>query len=164
MTTVNWTGERIDLLTSLWLDGVSAQMIARQLGDGATRSAVLGKVHRLQLVRTRTVTPARRARLGILRSDMVRPRETRVAGQAPCAKSPAGPSAPARIVRELASQTSLLRARRDQCRWPCGDPGQGDLPICGRAVSRGAYCPDHAALGYQGRGPKSLFALLGLTD
>lgn len=44
-----WTDERIDLLKSKWAAGLSAAMIARDFGDGFTRMAVLGKVHRLRL-------------------------------------------------------------------------------------------------------------------
>jgi hypothetical protein len=40
-----WTPDRVEQLTRLWADGLSAAAIARQLG-GVTRNAVLGKVHR----------------------------------------------------------------------------------------------------------------------
>src|ERR1700727_3959492 len=42
------TDERVELLKKLWLDGLSASQIAKQLG-GVTRNAVIGKVHRLGL-------------------------------------------------------------------------------------------------------------------
>src|ERR1700753_1247832 len=45
---MGWTDERVDLLKKLWLDGLSASQIAKQLG-GVTRNAVIGKVHRLGL-------------------------------------------------------------------------------------------------------------------
>src|SRR5947209_7702819 len=44
-----WTPERIDLLTKLWAERVSASEIARKLGCGLSRCAILRKVHRLQL-------------------------------------------------------------------------------------------------------------------
>ena len=43
-----WTDERVELLRKLWADGLSASMIAVELG-GITRNAVIGKVHRLGL-------------------------------------------------------------------------------------------------------------------
>ena len=46
---MGWTDERVELLKRLWLDGLSASQIAKQLG-GVTRNAVIGKVHRLGLV------------------------------------------------------------------------------------------------------------------
>src|ERR1700690_3274022 len=45
---MGWTDERVELLKRLWLDGLSASQIAKQLG-GVTRNAVIGKVHRLGL-------------------------------------------------------------------------------------------------------------------
>src|SRR5512141_1623281 len=45
---MGWTEERVEKLKKLWLDGLSASQIAKQLG-GVTRNAVIGKVHRLGL-------------------------------------------------------------------------------------------------------------------
>ena len=45
---MGWTDERVADLKKLWLDGLSASQIAKQLG-GVTRNAVIGKVHRLGL-------------------------------------------------------------------------------------------------------------------
>jgi GcrA cell cycle regulator len=45
---MGWTEERVGTLKKLWLDGLSASQIAKQLG-GVTRNAVIGKVHRLGL-------------------------------------------------------------------------------------------------------------------
>ena len=39
----------IEKLKAMWADGYSASEIARAIGDGATRSAVLGKAHRMKL-------------------------------------------------------------------------------------------------------------------
>ena len=41
-----WTDDRVEILTKLWGEGLSASQIARELGD-VTRNAVIGKVHRL---------------------------------------------------------------------------------------------------------------------
>lgn len=49
----NWPADKVDQLKSLWLDGFSAAQIARRL-SGVTRNAVIGKVHRLGLVRGET--------------------------------------------------------------------------------------------------------------
>ena len=45
---IGWTIRRVELLTELWAEGLSASLIADKLG-GITRSAVLGKVFRLGL-------------------------------------------------------------------------------------------------------------------
>src|SRR5262245_43498185 len=46
--TMSWTEERVELLTKLWAEGMSATAIANRLGQ-TTRNAVIGKVHRLAL-------------------------------------------------------------------------------------------------------------------
>ena len=47
-STQSWTDERVDLLKELWGDGLPASQIARKL-TGVSRSAVIGKAHRLGL-------------------------------------------------------------------------------------------------------------------
>ena len=44
-----WTSERVELLTTLWKSGNSASQIAHELGEGVSRNAVIGKIHRLGL-------------------------------------------------------------------------------------------------------------------
>jgi GcrA cell cycle regulator len=46
---MSWTDEKVELLRQLWLDGRSASQISTALGQGLTRNAVIGKVHRLGL-------------------------------------------------------------------------------------------------------------------
>src|SRR3954467_4080076 len=46
---MGWTDERVELLKKLWMEGFSASQIAGELGEGVTRNAVIGKVHRLKL-------------------------------------------------------------------------------------------------------------------
>lgn len=60
---MGWTEERVELLKKLWLEGLSASQIAGVLGEGVTRNAVIGKVHRLKLSgRARPASSAPRAR------------------------------------------------------------------------------------------------------
>jgi len=46
-----WTEDRIELLTKLWREGLSASQIAAELGGDVSRNSVLGKANRLELVR-----------------------------------------------------------------------------------------------------------------
>ena len=46
---MSWTDERVERLSTLWLEGRSASQIAADLGEGVSRNAVIGKVHRLGL-------------------------------------------------------------------------------------------------------------------
>src|SRR3981081_4408305 len=48
MTVLTWSDERVEQLKKLWASGLSASQIAAELGN-VTRTAVIGKVHRLCL-------------------------------------------------------------------------------------------------------------------
>lgn len=47
--TTFWTTARVDLLTRLWAQGIYASDIAKAIGCGCTRNAVIGKANRLKL-------------------------------------------------------------------------------------------------------------------
>src|SRR3954452_15548324 len=49
---MTWTKERIELLTKLWTEGLSASQTAAELGGDLSRNAVLGKAHRLGLAQS----------------------------------------------------------------------------------------------------------------
>ena len=49
---MTWTKERIELLTKLWTEGLSASQIAAELGGDVSRNSVLGKAHRLGLAQS----------------------------------------------------------------------------------------------------------------
>jgi hypothetical protein len=66
-----WTGEQVDLLKKLWMDGLSASQISGELGGGLSRNAVIGKLHRIGLTE--------RDRLGLPKTQKVRaPRKKRI--------------------------------------------------------------------------------------
>ena len=46
---MSWTDERIAVLKKMWKSGSSAADIAKELGKGVTRNAVIGKAHRMGL-------------------------------------------------------------------------------------------------------------------
>jgi GcrA cell cycle regulator len=99
---MSWTDERVSTLKKLWLDGLSASQIAKQLG-GVTRNAVIGKVHRLGLSgRAAPSQPARPA--------FKAPRPARPAAQAM-------PSAPRRVTPVEAPTSSVpVTSPRPRCR------------------------------------------------
>ncbi len=47
---MTWTDHQIQTLKSLWGHGTSASAIAKALGGGLTRNAIIGKAHRLKLL------------------------------------------------------------------------------------------------------------------
>jgi len=60
-----WDDARLDLLKTLWLDGLSATQIAMRLG-GITRNDVIGKVHQLGLSGGRPSTRPASARVRLM--------------------------------------------------------------------------------------------------
>ena len=79
----SWSEPRITTLRTLWLDGLSASQIAKQLG-GVTRNAVIGKVHRLGLGgRGAPSAPGCRTSVGAIDERGRLPGETRLASSVP---------------------------------------------------------------------------------
>lgn len=137
----DWTDERIGTLKTMWAAGHSARYIAGELG-GVTRSAVIGKVHRLQL-ETRRVT---------VRSPNLnhnRPHK-RVGFRSLFKAKP--PIAPEILLGEPNPSPvySVNDLTRTNCRWPYGDPGTAGFHFCGaHALNRRPYCGPHHQLAYQ---------------
>ena len=157
MTTASWTEDRVGALKKLWLEGQSASQIAKTLGGGVTRNAVIGKVHRLGL--SGRAAPSQPAR------TTFRPARPRAA--APAAPVQA-PSAPRRIeavaprpvaiaaasqaptpAPELAGTATVMTLGAHMCKWPIGDPSSREFSFCGRRASEGVYCGEHARVAYQ---------------
>lgn len=152
MSVSAWTEDRIGRLKTLWLEGQSAEQIARDLAHGISRNAVLGKVHRLGLSAGRAAgAVTSRARV---RSASALP------ARLPAGNRPIADCAPS----SKAGSATLLSVGRSECRWPLGDPRDADFTLCGRPVARCAYCAAHAAIAYRpGREtPQSLERLVRL--
>ena len=151
--TAGWTEDRVGALKKLWLEGQSASQIAKQLGGGVTRNAVIGKVHRLGL--SGRATPSQPART----ATTFRPARTRTT-------PPAQPSAPRRIeaaqprvaapvaptpaqMPDLPGTATVMTLGAHMCKWPIGDPSSTEFSFCGRRASEGVYCQEHARVAYQ---------------
>lgn len=137
-----WTDARVDLLKALWADGLSASVIAAQLGE-VTRNAVIGKVHRLGIQgraatrRQPRRTMPRRNRIG--RAVIRKPAFVRPSPVPP----PGLPPAPAALMLSIAQLTEAT------CHWPIGDPRQPGFGFCGaRRTGRQPYCGHHQAIGH----------------
>jgi GcrA cell cycle regulator len=140
---MDWTEDRIADLRRYWLEGLSAAQVARRLGGGVTRNAVIGRVHRMGLAgrdapsRPRPVA-GRPPRTGCDKPSaggLLRPRSTRPPLGRPPLQDEVEPSA---TIHTLSAHT---------CRWPIGDPGEASFGFCGRRAGvRGPYCETHTAL------------------
>ena len=154
METVNgWTDDRVATLKKLWLDGLSASQIAKQLG-GVTRNAVIGKVHRLGL--SGRAAPSQPARPTFKAPRPARP-------VAPVQAAPrrveivqtqihhAPPPTQMQVYRdEQPGSATVLTLGAHMCKWPIGDPATEGFSFCGRRTGEdGPYCVEHARIAYQ---------------
>jgi GcrA cell cycle regulator len=161
-----WTEERVETLSKLWADGLSASKIAAKLGMGVTRNAVIGKVHRLNLAgraaQPRTAEP-RSPRKTREPSHPGRPSSngptTQTAGNTvlkPFVRPEPRPQAlaapqPLRLLDlPKDGRITILHLSDKTCKWPIGDPGAEDFCFCGHSPRDASpYCEYHARLAYQ---------------
>lgn len=143
-----WTEDRVEILSKLWAEGLSASQIAKQLG-GVTRNAVIGKVHRLGLSgRAKPSRPAKRATAATKpRAKSSKPSTPRIIRQ------PAPPPIPVPVeAKPMAdgNYATILTITDHMCKWPIGDPAMSEFRFCGRSVDKGEpYCKAHSQLAYQ---------------
>lgn len=162
---MNWTDERVELLSKLWSEGLSASQIAAQLG-GVSRNAVIGKVHRLKLSgRGRAAPAAARPKKapgsGSGSGQKSAPRATRtvtttVGATALQAQFDVEPIArqvlrPAQnVVVPISRRLALVELSERTCKWPNGDPLAEDFSFCGNDTGEGGpYCGYHSRVAYQ---------------
>jgi GcrA cell cycle regulator len=132
MTKPEWTAERVETIKSLWGTGLSAAQIASRLGASLSRSAVLGKVHRLGLPRA---TEPRRT-LG-------RPAVTSKPATPKAETPPAG----------LFLGVKMENLTRTHCRYPEGDPVI-DITFCGQPRDgASSYCAHHRKIVWRAGNP-----------
>lgn len=150
---MGWTDERVELLKKLWLDGLSASQIAKQLG-GATRNAVIGKVHRLGLSGRATPSKPHRTTLKAPRPvrPIAAPAAPRRIAEPTAAVQKCGTSAapaPVHYAEESPGTTTVLTLGAHMCKWPIGDPSLDSFTYCGRRSGDGPYCNEHTQVAYQ---------------
>jgi GcrA cell cycle regulator len=177
MQFMGWTDERVELLKKLWMEGLSASQIAGILGEGVTRNAVIGKVHRLKLsgrakpasstprVRStpRPSTSGRR-----VAAPSSRPTSSAIGGmmKARNISSAIHGATALKLSEELeadlyvapqvqeieipvAQRLTLLQLNEHTCKWPIGDPLTADFFFCGGHSEEGKpYCEFHSRRAY----------------
>jgi len=164
-----WTDERVETLKASWLDGNSASQVARQLGGGVSRNAVISKLHRLGLTGERS--PVRRT----AGSSQTRVRSQKIAAPKKTygkAEDERDHSARAKRIQAAvdgdlpplmepivagkypatASAKTLLQLGRHDCRFPVGDETGAEQLHCGAQTGGGVYCPGHGEIAGAGYG------------
>ena len=150
---VSWTKERVELLQKLWLEESSASLIAAELG-GISRSAVMGKIHRLGLCgRGQPRSTVKHQRM----PWPAGPREYRLAtiGSAALRAEPKTvPERDARIFEPvavpIAKMLTVAALTQHTCKWPIGDCREGGFRFCGHDTLKGVpYCRYHTTIAYR---------------
>jgi GcrA cell cycle regulator len=140
---VFWTREKTSFLKQCWRQGMSARWIAERMG--ATRNAVIGKVHRLELPiadRTHRDTRATVSKVAL-------------PPQPPPLKPQAVNNSVTFLPRGTAT-TLLMSMSADNCRWPDGDPSGDDFTFCaGKKHMNFPYCKAHCDISYNVQRPRS---------
>lgn len=130
---MSWTDERVNLLKQLWGEGKTAAEIAKVLGDGITRNAVIGKAHRLKL--SSRLSPIQQNTSKKVKAEAPMPRIVK-----PMVKLPE--------FKGLELKLEELKER--MCRWPNGDPREENFSFCGCETVAGLpYCETHCRAAYQ---------------
>lgn len=165
--TIDWSVDTIAMMTRMWADGHSSSEIARKIPN-ATRSAVIGKIRRLDLPHpagkpVRSVgarrppkqpaappapPPAARLRNGYDPALRRNPSHNILAAIAIAGTEP---GLPEKLKGEAPDGTGikLIDLDKSTCHWPKGDPLESDFEFCGGyAVDGLPYCAHHTRMAY----------------
>ena len=158
---MSWTEDRVERLSRLWVEGRSASQIAAELGEGVTRNAVIGKIHRLGLsgrdpvpveapqLRVKAPSPAEPIALAPVLEEIVSEIEVPPTPQ-PIAIDLQVLRASSDVVIPLSDRVTILELGATMCRWPLGDPTSAEFRFCGcRSHSSLPYCAEHARVAFQ---------------
>lgn len=138
----DWSNADISRVKAMWRKGATAAEIAAALGNGLTRGAVLGKIHRLGLKRPDEMQAKPRAAAHASKPAAKRSAQT----------SPAPAKAkPAQRKPEPQGPMPIWALGQCQCRWPMGNlldpPG---LFCAAVTVDGSSWCPVHEEMVYTG--------------
>ncbi len=171
-----WTEERVKKLTLLWKSGNSASKIAVELGEGVSRNAVIGKIHRLGLSERGSGFPIDLKLDSNLEQSATRKGKKR--GRKPSIKkfiNNENTSDSSKIndnllsesgeleneidqitranmikIEKKAKKLSLLELTEKTCKWPIGDPATSEFWFCGHPSEQGKpYCEIHVSIAFQ---------------
>lgn len=131
---MSWPAEHLEIVKTMWFDGSSASDIARALGSGKTKNAVIGQVHRNGFVRSPS-----------LPSKVAKPKPINRVREIEPVIAP-----PVEVKPNSSAKITMRNIRFGQCRWPIGDPQHADFHFCGKKQHDGSpYCDQHTAKAYQ---------------
>jgi GcrA cell cycle regulator len=136
---ITWSEADVAKLKMLWGQGLSASKISAAFDKRFSRNAVIGKVHRLNLV-GRPPRPKAAPREA---PKVVRP------SVAPVVRA-VRKSIPAIVSAPTSKNLAIDSLSGKTCRWPIGE---SDFTFCGKTPRDGSpYCEFHAGRAYAPKG------------
>ena len=143
-----WTEDRTEMLRKLWAVGqLSCSGIAAEMGDGVTRNAIIGKVHRLQLngrVYGSKRTPEQIEAAKRRKADRLNERRRTERAKTFTPRITVTNLEALRCVEVEPLGKTLLELGPNDCRYPFGD---GPYTFCGHPQFDGSsYCGGHFGL------------------
>ena len=144
---MSWTDEKVNRLKDLWTKGHTASEISSMLGD-ATRNAVIGKAHRLNLEeRAPSKAKSSSGKKEISKS------QPKLRGSA--SRKSKFNSILLDKNFEPENPTALEHLTDQTCKWPSGHPDEENFYFCGRKpVNSFPYCKLHVIYAFQPKGQK----------
>lgn len=127
----HWTAERIETVKTMWEQGFSASQIARALGGGVSRNAVIGVIHRRKFSNGRPPRSTSNKQAFAVKKRFIAPIE----------------EAPEPVVAlDPVPGITIANVTDKQCRWPYGDPADRvNFHLCGHpTITLSPYCAAHA--------------------
>jgi GcrA cell cycle regulator len=149
---MSWTDERVMLLKKLWIEGKTAAEIAKLIGGGVTRNAVIGKAHRLKLSgRISPIQENSRTDTAVGRV-VATPRKQKSTMSKVSNREIIAPVQLPPIEENycFGDGVSMVELKERMCRWPIGDPKEDGFKFCGGPSEEGLpYCSHHCRAAYQ---------------
>jgi GcrA cell cycle regulator len=155
-----WPEARVKRMLALMAQGKSSAQIAKALGKGTTRNAVLGKIHRLKLA-DKLEAPYKVEKPkddpAVAKVKRVLARQHRASYGFGAAAVPSLSTPPRKIEATeydaidpaTPGLLRMMELRRHHCRWPLNNALGGEYYFCGdQKVAGRSYCEKHAAIAY----------------
>ncbi len=141
-----WTEEMVEGLRQMWLEGLTANEIAKKLG--VSKNSIVGKVHRLCL--KARPSPIKKKDDEPVDETVVETTAAEVAEEVKPVEEVAEVEVKApKKAHKNGHHVKLMELDSHTCRWPLGDPRDEDFCFCGKKVRMGqTYCEEHANMAY----------------
>jgi len=145
---MSWTEEREQRLRKLWEKGYTASQIAKMLGEGTTRNAVIGKAHRLKLAARTTSKQSRSPKKQNVDNNLNKQ-------EGYISRKSRFKSLLLDKNFEVENPKKLEELGDKNCRWPIGHPDEENFYFCGRnPIKDFSYCKLHVLYAFQPKNPK----------